>query len=199
MDKLEKKRKMLSKKMDELPIQALQVGLNASFNTSKDLVELINNGLKSIKILSNLEQLSQINIEDAILVDLRENAYGKDLDEIPFAKHANENLCIISKDIILDDYQIYLSRGYQIDAIMFDISYIDKENLKNMIFLMEYMGITPIFGIKSEDDIQKIDWQIASIVSVYKSKLLSSISDNVKVIKDTDSDIDDAKADLVVY
>ncbi len=198
MNLLEKKKEIVKNKKESLPPHVIEMGLNMLFVEPNNLLERIDSGLSTIDLVNDIEAISNIEGEKTIILDIRAMEYNEELDNIAYAKQKNEKLCVVVKDILFEEYQVYLSRVYQIDAILFEISHLTTQALKNIIFIAESMGLTPILHLKSEIDLKKIDWQFVKAVCVNDQSIMDNIPGNVKIIKDIDSNINIDTVDVLI-
>ncbi len=196
MNLLDIKKNMVKNKKEELPPHVIEMGLNMLFVEPINVFERIENGLKDINTIDDIEELYNIAHKATVLIDIRDKKYNEALDNIALAKQSNEQLCVIVRDILLEEYQVYLSRVYQIDGLLFDVSHLTTQMLKNIMFIAISMGITPILSINSEMDISKIDWEITRVVAVKDKNIINKIPNNIKIIKDIDANFD--SADVVI-
>ncbi len=196
MNLLDIKKNMVKNKKEELPPHVIEMGLNMLFVEPINVFERIENGLKDINTIDDIEELYNITNKATVLIDIRDKKYNEALDNIALAKQSNEQLCVIVRDILLEEYQVYLSRVYQIDGLLFDVSHLTTQMLKNIMFIAISMGITPILSINSEMDISKIDWEITRVVAVKDKNIINKIPNNIKIIKDIDANFD--SADVVI-
>ncbi len=196
MNLLDIKKNMVKNKKEELPPHVIEMGLNMLFVEPINVFERIENGLKDINTIDDIEELYNITNKATVLIDIRDKEYNEALDNIALAKQSNEHLCVIVRDILLEEYQVYLSRVYQIDGLLFDVSHLTTQMLKNIMFIAISMGITPILSINSEMDISKIDWEITRVVAVKDKNIINKIPNNIKIIKDIDANFD--SADVVI-
>jgi hypothetical protein len=199
MSLLNKKKEIIKNKKKELSPYVIEMGLYMLFIEPNNVFEnVVEKGVDEFFFIDDIDKLYDIKEEKTVVLDITDKNYDEYLDNIATAKHLNSSISVIVKDIVLEEYQVYLSRVYYIDALMFDISYLTTQTVKNIIPIAESMGITPIISIKSEMDLSKIDWSIVKIVSLYDDALKSKIPQNIKIVKDIDSPINPDYADVVV-
>ena len=191
MQIIEKKKLFIENKKKDLSEKLLKNSLGSLLVDVNDVYERIEAGLNKIMRIDNLDDLFSFdNTAETVIIDIRNIDYSADLDKIAYAKRINENLCVISRDILLDAYQMYLSNMYNIDGILFDVEYIDSKELKEVFFLAGAMGIELIYGVKSESDLLKIRencGDIRLVSPLQDGDFMRLIPDNVIIVKDIDS------------
>ena len=90
------------------------------------------------------------------MIDIRDMPYSSELDTIASNKSIKPELGVIVYDIILEEYQVYLHRIYQTDAIVFPLKPLNEKTAEKIIFIANSMGILPIPFIESLDELSKI-------------------------------------------
>jgi len=160
---IEKKRELIKRKKEEVPSHILEVGLNLLYIEPHDVIS-------RIKEKTIIEQISLKDIFNAtnktVFIDISEHPYDDALDNIGYSKQLDPELAVIAKDIVLEEYQIFLNRIYQIDAVAFPISPLNKKAVEKFVNVMESMGVLPIPIIDEENDLAKIPLRITKVVIV---------------------------------
>ncbi len=156
------KKTFIKEKKREVPSHIIEIGLNLLYVEPHDMEE-------KLKDVDTLEQINLDNIFDyenvSVLIDIRKHPYNEELDNIGFAKQLNPDLAVVVKDIILEEYQIFLNRVYQVDAIAFPISHLTKKATEKFMFIMDSMGMMPIPIIETDEDLDKIPNELARAIA----------------------------------
>ncbi len=159
-----RKRELIKKKKMEVPPHIVEVGLNLLYIEPHDVASR----LRKLDMVKHVEINDIFDVrDDTIFVDISEEPYDERLDNIAYAKQINPELAVIVKDIILEEYQIFLSRIYQADAIVFPVAQLNRKILEKFIFMAGSMGILPIPIVtsKNEFDILPSDGITALVLS----------------------------------
>ncbi len=158
---INKKKSFIKKKKQEVPSHIIEVGLNLLYVEPHHIKQRLNKS----QILERIEIKRIFDTENkTILVDISDQPYDEELDNIGLAKQLNPELAVIVKDIILEEYQIFLNRIYQVDAIAFPILYITKKAVEKLMFITNSMGMLPIPIIQSDEDFKKIPNDLSKVI-----------------------------------
>ncbi len=200
MNLIENKKLLIENKKKDLPKDFLKQNLGSLLIDVNDVYEKVKEGVKTITLVENLDDLYNENGDDIVAFDIKEMAYNAELDNIAYAKRLNEDLCVVVEDILLDDYQMYLYNMFNIDGVIFDVQNVDKEELKNIIFLANVMGITLIYSVRHENDLNKIKKYEKNIrfLAVDDDSLVESLPDDAYIVKKTDSKLSKRYADIFI-
>jgi len=160
---IKEKKELVKRRKSELPPHVLEMGLNMLFVEPNNVVEFFKKS-KSIQS-ANIEELNEKDF-NGVLLDLTDMPYDARLDNIGFAKQSNTSMVIVFKDLIVDEYQIYMHRIYGADAILFPVKPITSKLTEKVIFICESMGMLPIPIIEDEEDLSKItQWEFVRAVA----------------------------------
>ena len=66
------------------------------------------------------------------------------------------NIPILRKDFIIDEYMIYKSKNIKADAILLIASVLDKYKLKDYFEIANSLGLSSLFEIHNEEELEKI-------------------------------------------
>ncbi len=201
MDLLENKKRFIEEKKKDLNPNLLKRGLNSLYIETRSVTEKIDKGIKNILQIRDVEKLYNIKDEAIVVLDIQSSPYDAILDTVSIVKRVNKQLCVIAKDIVLEDYQLYLFNIFNFDGVIFHPGYVDKRFIKEIEFLAAVMGIELIPIIKNRSDISEINkWNEINVVSPLNEDVIKSeeFPKNVKIIKDIDSDIDEKYANAVI-
>lgn len=66
------------------------------------------------------------------------------------------NIPILRKDFIIDEYMIYQSKNIKADAILLIASVLDKYKLKDYFEIANSLGLSSLFEIHNEEELEKI-------------------------------------------
>ncbi len=158
---INKKKRLIEEKKQEIPSHIIEVGLNLLYIEPHNIKQRLDN----LEILKKIEIENIFNLENkTILIDISEQSYNEILDNIGFAKQMNPELAVIAKDIILEEYQIFLNRIYQVDAIAFPVSYLTKKAVEKLMFMTDSMGMLPIPITQSNEDLEKIPNDLSKVI-----------------------------------
>ncbi|WP_025270099.1 hypothetical protein [Hippea sp. KM1] len=186
MISIDEKKRLIKQKKDEVPPHVLEMGLNMLFIEPKEIIDRIEEG-KQIELikLDNLENSKA----DTVLIDIRDMPYSSELDTIASNKSIKPELGVIVYDIILEEYQVYLHRIYQTDAIVFPLKPLNEKTAEKIIFIANSMGILPIPFIESLDELSKIkEMSFVDVLATNESdmdtdKLLLSIDLEKEIVR----------------
>ncbi len=164
--KIENKKKWVELKKIEIPSHILEVGLNMLYIEPHDMLER----LKSRKTIESikLDDIYEIN-NDTCFIDISHIPYNEELDNIAYAKQLKPELAVIAKDIIIEEYQIFLSRIYQFDAIVFPIKLLEKKELEKFMSIINSLGMLPIPLIQNKNDTEKIPIELTKVIVIEKN------------------------------
>jgi len=171
------KKGFVREKKREVPSHIIEIGLNLLYVEPHDMEER----------LKELDTLKQIKLEHifnygsgSVLIDIFEHPYNEELDNIGFAKQLNPDLAVVVKDIILEEYQIFLNRIYQVDAIAFPISHLTKKATEKFIFITSSMGMLPIPIVETEENLDKLPDDLTKVI-VFKENYAGTGKINGKI------------------
>jgi indole-3-glycerol phosphate synthase len=75
-------------------------------------------------------------------------------------------MIVLFKDIILDEYQVYMHRIYGADVIIFPVDPITSKMVEKFAFICDSMGMLPVPLIENESGIEKIkNWNLIRMVA----------------------------------
>ena len=197
---LERKKLSIESKKKDLPKEFLKQNLGSLLIDVNDVYERVRNGLKVISLLDSFEDLYKEDGNGVVALDISNMEYDATLDNIAYAKRINDNLCVVVEDILLDEYQMYLYNMHNIDGVIFDIGNVDKDDLKNIVFLSQVMGIELIASIHSIQDLEKtIEYpETFRVFMVADDKLTEKLPKGAFVIKDESSPYDENNSYIVI-
>ncbi len=197
---LERKKLSIESKKKDLPKEFLKQNLGSLLIDVNDVYERVRNGLKVISLLDSFEDLYKEDGNGVVALDISNMEYDATLDNIAYAKRINDNLCVVVEDILLDEYQMYLYNMHNIDGVIFDIGNVDKDDLKNIVFLSQVMGIELIASIHSIQDLEKtIEYpETFRVFMVTDDKLTDKLPKGAYVIKDESSPYDENNSYIVI-
>lgn len=173
---IEQKIKYLEDKRKEIPYHIVEMGLNMLYEEPIDLKEIFNIQ-KEYKIFEfqNYDLDKDYKIEkdiDALIINT-DNTEGGTLESLAYAKTIFE-IPVIAKDVFIEEYQVYLSRIYKADGILIQPLFVDDEKLEKVSLLSIAMGITPVFELKTLQDIIRLKkFDFVEFVSVKNEELLN--------------------------
>lgn len=146
---IQRKKELIKRKKLEVPPHIVEMGLNLLYVEPHDMVAR----LQSSKVINIVDIDDVLDIEsETVFIDISHEPYDSRLDNIGYAKQMNPHLAVVVKDIILEEYQIFLNRIYQVDAIVFPVSELNRKSLEKFIFIASSMGMLPIPMINSESE-----------------------------------------------
>ncbi len=197
---LERKKLSIESKKKDLPKEFLKQNLGSLLIDVNDVYERVRNGLKVISLLDSFEDLYKEDGNGVVALDISNVEYDATLDNIAYAKRINDNLCVVVEDILLDEYQMYLYNMHNIDGVIFDIGNVDKDDLKNIVFLSQVMGIELIASIHSIQDLEKTSKypETFRVFMVADDKLTEKLPKGAFVIKDESSPYDENNSYIVI-
>ena len=197
---LERKKLSIESKKKDLPKEFIKQNLGSLLIDVNDVYERVRNGLKVISLLDSFEDLYKEDGNGVVALDISNMEYDATLDNIAYAKRINDNLCVVVEDILLDEYQMYLYNMHNIDGVIFDIGNVDKDDLKNIVFLSQVMGIELIASIHSIQDLEKtIEYpETFRVFMVTDDKLTDKLPKGAYVIKDESSPYDENNSYIVI-
>lgn len=197
---LERKKLSIESKKKDLPKEFLKQNLGSLLIDVNDVYERVRNGLKVISLLDSFEDLYKEDGNGVVALDISNVEYDATLDNIAYAKRINDNLCVVVEDILLDEYQMYLYNMHNIDGVIFDIGNVDKDDLKNIVFLSQVMGIELIASIHSIQDLKKTSKypETFRVFMVADDKLTEKLPKGTFVIKDESSPYDENNSYIVI-
>ncbi len=186
---LDKKKLSIENKKKDLPKEFLKQSLGSLLIDVNDVYERVKNGLKVISLLDSFDDLYKEDGNGVVALDISNMGYDATLDNIAYAKRINENLCVVVKDILLDEYQMYLYNMHNIDGVIFDVGNVDGDELKNIVFLSQVMGIELIASLYSIQDLEKTSKypEAFRVFMVADDKLTEKLPKDAFVIKDENS------------
>ncbi|AEA33938.1 hypothetical protein [Hippea maritima] len=184
MISLDEKKKLIKQKREEVPPHVIEMGLNMLFTEPIDV-------LQRLKECKQIEPIKIENIDssttDTIFIDISSMPYSSEIDNIAFNKSLKPKLAVIVYDIMLEEYQVYLHRIYQIDAIMFPVEPLTPKSFQKIVFIANSMGILPIPFIKDKEELKKIeDWSIIDVVALKDEKIKQ---DKTALLYDSEKEI----------
>ena len=104
-------------------------------------------------IEDRVKQYQQAEV-DAISVVTEKYFFKGDLSYIQKIKDAT-SLPILQKDFIIDEYQIYEAKIYQVDAILLIAKILSARSLTAFVNLAKKIGLEPVVEINNDDDFKK--------------------------------------------
>ncbi|MFQ5657783.1 MAG: indole-3-glycerol phosphate synthase TrpC [Candidatus Methylomirabilales bacterium] len=87
------------------------------------------------------------------------------LQDLARAK-ASVSLPLLRKDFILDPYQVYETRAWGADAILFIAAVLDAESLQDLLALCSEVGLHPLTEVHTREDLEKVVATKAPIVGI---------------------------------
>ena len=88
----------------------------------------------------------------AISILTEEDFFQGDIYHIPLVRN-EVNLPILRKDFIFDEYQIYESKAFGADALLFIARILDRETLERFVMLSKDLKIDPVVEVHDENDL----------------------------------------------
>ncbi len=150
---IQRKKELIKRKKAEVPPHIVEMGLNLLYVEPHD----VKSRLERYNIIKRIEIDDILDVSsDTVFLDISDVPYDSELDNIGYAKQMNPDLAVIIKDVLLEEYQIFLNRIYQVDAIVFPVSHLNRSSLEKFIFISSSMGILPIPLIKSESELEML-------------------------------------------
>ncbi len=200
MESIEKKIIRINNKKKDLPEKLLKQGLGSLFISVNSIYEKVQNGLKKIELLENFDDLHTKKGDVVVVLDIRDVNYDARLDNIAYAKRNNENLCVIVKDVLIEEYQMYLYNMYNIDGVIFDVKNVYEKDMKGIMNLASIMGIETIASLTSKDDLLRIGnyFDMMRLVVINNVNLLKYMPKDVYIIKDEGTVINDKNVDIII-
>ncbi len=200
MESIEKKIIRINNKKKDLPEKLLKQGLGSLFISVNSIYEKVQSGLKKIELLENFDDLHTKKGDVVVVFDIRDVNYDARLDNIAYAKRNNENLCVIVKDVLIEEYQMYLYNMYNIDGVIFDVKNVYEKDMKGIMNLASIMGIETIASLTSKDDLLRIGnyFDMIRLVVINNVNLLKYMPKDVYIIKDEGTVINDKNVDIII-
>ncbi|MDI6703735.1 MAG: indole-3-glycerol phosphate synthase TrpC [bacterium] len=87
------------------------------------------------------------------------------------------NIPVLSKDFIIDPYQIYESRCFQADSILLIASILNAKELKNFLCLARDLGMSCVVEVHSDQDLDKALSASPEIIGVNNRSLYTFLVD----------------------
>ena len=87
---------------------------------------------------------------------LTEPHYFLGADEYLKAVKETVNIPVLRKDFIIDEYMIYKSKNIKADAILLIAAVLDKYKLKDYFDIANDLGLSSLFEIHNEEELEKI-------------------------------------------
>ncbi len=87
---------------------------------------------------------------------LTEPHYFLGSDEYLKAVKETVNIPVLRKDFIIDEYMIYKSKNIKADAILLIAAVLDKYKLKDYFDIANDLGISSLFEIHNEEELEKV-------------------------------------------
>lgn len=87
---------------------------------------------------------------------LTEPHYFLGADEYLKAVKETVNIPVLRKDFIIDEYMIYKSKNIKADAILLIAAVLDKYKLKDYFDIANDLGISSLFEIHNEEELEKV-------------------------------------------
>ncbi len=196
MHPAETKREFINRKKEEFSPDFLKKALGGIFMPIHDLEMFVKEGVREAKRAGSPEDLLNMEGKRIAVIDLKSSDYSPELDTVGMAKRLNENLAVLAEDILLEEYQLYLLYMYNIDGVIFDLSYTDAGELKKIVDLSAIMGINLIPSISSAEEAELIKefGDVIRFVSPNEMGLYGSLSDRFKLLSYRETD----RADLII-
>ncbi|MCX7994271.1 MAG: indole-3-glycerol phosphate synthase TrpC [candidate division WOR-3 bacterium] len=91
---------------------------------------------------------------DAVSVVTNRRFFGGRLEDIALLKQ-KIHLPLLCKDFIIDEYQLYESRLYGADAVLFIARILDGEELKSFVAIAHKLGMATIVEVHDREDVAK--------------------------------------------
>lgn len=87
---------------------------------------------------------------------LTEPHYFLGSDEYLKAVKETVNIPVLRKDFIIDEYMIYKSKNIKADAILLIAAVLDKYKLKDYFDIANDLGLSSLFEIHNEEELEKV-------------------------------------------
>lgn len=87
---------------------------------------------------------------------LTEPHYFLGADEYLKAVKETVNIPVLRKDFIIDEYMIYKSKNIKADAILLIAAVLDKYKLKDYFDIANDLGLSSLFEIHNEEELEKV-------------------------------------------
>ncbi len=173
------KLKALENKKKDLPIHVLEMGLNMLYKEPVDLKEVLSKDFCEIAEIKNFDQDKTYTFHEntsAIIINSDDIFLNGSLENISIAKETF-NLPVIARDYFLEEYQVYLTRIYQADGIIIEPNLISDETIEKISLLSLAMGIEPIFNIRTQKDLYRLQkFDFANMFIFENEDLISNIN-----------------------
>jgi indole-3-glycerol phosphate synthase len=91
---------------------------------------------------------------DAISVVTEEDFFSGVLDALPTVKEAVTRP-VLRKDFLFDEYQMYESRAFGADAVLFIASLLGRAQAEEYLHLCKELGLSVLFEVHGPDDLEK--------------------------------------------
>jgi len=99
--------------------------------------------------------------------------FGMSLDDLAIVR-TTSNLPILRKDFIVDEYQIYESRLYGADMVLFIASALSYEELSSFLKIAKRYGMHGLVEVHDQDDLQKALDVDAKLIGINNRDLRTS-------------------------
>ncbi len=102
-----------------------------------------------------IARIYMINGAAAISVLTETNYFQGRLDYLKLIKKGlgDKRIPLLRKDFILEPYQVYQSRAYGADCILLIAAVLEKEELKELVFLSHSLGMKCLVEVHCEDEL----------------------------------------------
>ncbi|MDB4297600.1 indole-3-glycerol phosphate synthase TrpC [Flavobacteriaceae bacterium] len=175
LDKIiEAKRKEVAKIKSEVPLKKLVESPNfkrTPLSLQRSLLEVGSTGIiaefkrqsPSKGIINDVSDIIEVTngyldakvAAQSILTDTA--FFGGTMVDLMKARSVNENTPILRKDFIVDGFQIVEAKAIGADAILLIAACLTKEELKNYGQLAEDLGLSVLYEIHTQAELDKID------------------------------------------
>ena len=127
------------------------------------------------EIINNYEPVEIAKIYEragakAISILTEKNYFKGEIDHLSFIKQ-NTNIPILRKDFIIDEYQIYESKFYRADAILFIASILSQKQLNDFVLLAKKIDLECLVEVHNLNELEKALTTPARIIGINNRNL----------------------------
>ena len=110
----------------------------------------------------------------SVLTD--EPSFGGSLEDLLMARQYNQ-IPVLRKDFMLDEYQVYEAKAYGADAILLIAAMIDKNTCEKLAHLAHRLGLEVLLEVHNEEEISTHAGNYADLIGVNSRDLKSFSTD----------------------
>jgi indole-3-glycerol phosphate synthase len=97
---------------------------------------------------------------------------------------------LLRKDFIIDEHQVYESKGAGADIILLICETLSKQQIEELTCATKELGMDVLIELHSKDQLQKIDFELNTIIGI-NNRNLEDFSVNLETTKQIASEIPD--------